>query len=521
MTTRSSWIVVLAVGLLGGCNMITGADRITLADADDDDGPTSAGTGGAFTVGQGGAGPGPAGTGGDGSATPQPDMAPADGVTVTRVSIYQGVERRLMQDGAALASSTPVVAQREALLRVFYDAPAPIDVTARLHLDGVVLEQQVALGGVSSDSQIDSTINFDLPPHLMTLGASYRVELLQPFAETSGNNATATYPAAGGTASLETAKSGTLKVTLVPIQYNADGSGRLPDTSAGQLQQYENEFYAMYPVENVELTVRNAVGWNNNVSAGGGGWGNLLNAIADLRQQDNAPFDTYYYGILSPASSLSTYCSGGCVLGLGFVGSAMDDYGRAAIGIGFSGGASVDTALHELGHNHGREHAPCGGASGTDPGFPHSGAKIGVWGYNLLTQQLYAPNSFVDLMSYCDPPWISDYNFTAIFNRVAQVSGADFHVPASQQHLTYQRAQVDGSGNLAWLSPITLARPPVGAAAAATIETAAGPESTTATFLPYDHLPGGVLFVPPTTAPVVESTKALSAFVDGVLHVTP
>ena len=520
MTMRSTLVVVLAVGLLGGCNMITGADRITLTD-DDGDADDDGGSGGSITVGQGGGASGPSTTSGAGGALPQADMAPADGVSITRIAIYQGVERSLMQGGAPQSSATPVVAGREALLRIFYDAQQEVSLTARLTVGAEVFDKQITVSGSSTTGQLASTINFELPANLVALGASYRVELLLPIAETSGTNTAATYPSAGGTASLEAEKSGTLRVKLVPIQYNADGSGRMPDTSAAQLQNYENQFYAMYPVENVDLSVRGAVAWNSNVTAGGGGWGNLLNAIADLRQQDNAPFDTYYYGIFSPASTLSTYCSGGCVLGLGFVGSAMDDYGRAAIGIGFGGDASVDTALHELGHNHGREHAPCGGASGADGSYPHSGAKIGAWGYNLLTQQLYPPNDFVDLMSYCDPPWISDYNFTAIFNRVSQVSGADYYVPPAQQSLTYQRARVDEGGQLTWLDPITLKRPPLGTAASATIETAAGPEATTATFIAYDHVAGGVLFVPPTSAPVIESQKALSAVIGGQVYSTP
>ena len=38
---------------------------------------------------------------------------------------------------------------------------------------------------------------------------------------------------------------------------------------------------------------------------------------------------------------------------------------------------SVNTAAHEVGHAHGREHAPCGGAQSTDPSFPYSNGGIG------------------------------------------------------------------------------------------------------------------------------------------------
>ena len=41
----------------------------------------------------------------------------------------------------------------------------------------------------------------------------------------------------------------------------------------------------------------------------------------------------------------------------------------------------ADTAAHELGHSHGRNHAPCGmglDPSSIDPAYPHDGGKIGV-----------------------------------------------------------------------------------------------------------------------------------------------
>ena len=83
--------------------------------------------------------------------------------------------------------------------------------------------------------------------------------------------------------------------------------------------------------------------------------------------------------------------------------------------------------MHELGHNHGREHAPCG-VSG-DANYPYNGGSIGVYGYDLLTGQLFSPNEHADMMSYCDPTWISDYNFLALFDRVRSVNSAYVYTP--------------------------------------------------------------------------------------------
>lgn len=53
-------------------------------------------------------------------------------------------------------------------------------------------------------------------------------------------------------------------------------------------------------------------------------------------------------------------------------------------------------------------HAPCG--TDGDPSYPYTDGNIGVWGYDFRTGTLVVP-SRPDLMSYCDPHWISDYNF--------------------------------------------------------------------------------------------------------------
>ena len=80
--------------------------------------------------------------------------------------------------------------------------------------------------------------------------------------------------------------------------------------------------------------------------------------------------------------------------------------GRAGFSIPQSG-----TIAHELGHNLGLRHAPCGGAGDPDPSFPHADGSAGAWGYDFARGELVRP-SIPDLMSYCGPPdGISDYHF--------------------------------------------------------------------------------------------------------------
>ena len=70
----------------------------------------------------------------------------------------------------------------------------------------------------------------------------------------------------------------------------------------------------------------------------------------------------------------------------------------------------AETIAHELGHNLSLRHADCGEPAGIDLSFPHENGRTGVWGYDPRDGSLVPPDR-VDLMSYCDPTWVSDYYF--------------------------------------------------------------------------------------------------------------
>ena len=85
-----------------------------------------------------------------------------------------------------------------------------------------------------------------------------------------------------------------------------------------------------------------------------------------------------------------------------------------ANGIGSWSSFSVldsETIAHEFGHNRNLYHAPCGGAGGPDRYYPYGEGNIGAWGYDFGTGELVPPGQ-PDFMSYCEPTWTSDYQFT-------------------------------------------------------------------------------------------------------------
>ena len=78
---------------------------------------------------------------------------------------------------------------------------------------------------------------------------------------------------------------------------------------------------------------------------------------------------------------------------------------------------------HELGHNLNLAHAPGCGPAGPDPEYPYEDGAIGAWGYDFLNESVVSPATS-DLMTYCDPQWISDYSFARALAHRARGEGA-------------------------------------------------------------------------------------------------
>jgi hypothetical protein len=441
---------------------------------------------------------------------PPPTGALVTGLTISKIDLYQGVQATLAKGGAKATHVAPVVVGREGLLRVSVTPDSGYQPT---QLNGVVTissssgsktytSPNVTISGASDDATLSSTINVDLPAGAITADAQYSVALYAVGTQSGGGSSSgARYPAGGGLEAMSpTATGSVLKIQIVPIKYGADGSNRLPDTSAAQLENYRQAAYEKYPAQQVEITVHAPWSFSGAISADGTGFDEALQALQQQRASENAPADTYWFGAFDGADSFQSFCSGGCVAGLCSVvesGGPGDSQYRACVGIGFTGSDSADTMAHEVGHAHGRQHADCGGATGIDPNYPYSGASIGSWGYSLIDKSLKAPTTYTDMMGYCNPTWISDYNFAALATRMAEVTGGkDVIEWASPRPYRYVTVKADGS--LKWGRATTLRMAPSSTQKTVKLFDASGKQTGTATgfYAPFDHLAGGFLLIP-------------------------
>jgi hypothetical protein len=270
--------------------------------------------------------------------------------------------------------------------------------------------------------------------------------------------------------------------------------------SAEAVEGYRQRLRQLYPVSDVEVTVRETTPWNQYIGPDGDGWQEVGYRVFGFRNQDNAPDDVYYYGIFNPAASINQYCGGGCLLGVTLLNDMPPATGsvelRLALGVGFDGYAA-DTMAHEIGHSHGREHAPCGNPGGPDPQYPHDGGKIGIWGLDTATLELVDPSDYTDIMGYCPKQWVSDYTYKAFLNRGQNVNQPKVLGPT---RVNAALVGIDGVGNASWAGESMVSDAVRGRELRATFIDGSGKHrQATAHYFSYDHLPGGLAVVPGVT----------------------
>jgi hypothetical protein len=178
---------------------------------------------------------------------------------------------------------------------------------------------------------------------------------------------------------------------FVPTLWRQQPDNRLWDWLDGINPGSEEMRYSrnLLPVSEMEVEVRDTFRTNANLSVFAG-WQRWINEIQVLNISEGRR--AYYYGVIGSSPT-----------GLLGLGSFNDPW---SVGV-----AEASTYTHEIGHNMDLRHAPCGGAGGPDPNYPYNQGSIGIWGYDFENKVLIDPGGYKDIMTYCDPVWISDYYF--------------------------------------------------------------------------------------------------------------
>ena len=357
----------------------------------------------------------------------------ASGLALSGIDVYQTVQIPILKQGMAIASTArnaDVVTGRRTLFSVHVTPGAgwmPHDVSARIELTDVdapapdqkkLFFARLAPAAASTDADPTSSFQVIAPPEAITATTRYAVSLVECDAAAMGSAGTAGTEArfpATGYQQLEAVDTGVLKVHIIPI-----GSPG-PDVSDAMLKVFKDRLEAVYPITEVMFTI------GDPLQASASSMCDILGSIASRRSQENPPIDVYYYGLTMGTLGGESGCSNaapsasGSKVSAGWAQGFMPDDGETGAG----------TMCHELGHAHGRLHAPCN-VQDPDPNYPYPDADTGVWGYDFRTSEFKDP-MHKDMMSYCPEPrpaaWVSDYNYQAILERVIAVNALT-EVPA-------------------------------------------------------------------------------------------
>jgi len=448
------------------------------AGATDSEATTGTGTSGDATT----SGPGTADESSD-TGTTAVDV-PARGVRISLVEANPGVAVAVGRDGQWVdgdGRNARIPRMRDTAFRVRVDVdeavwvPRELEARLTLHqLDGTV-ETLTAVETIAGDSaqaedDLASTFMIVVPAASMLPFVQFEVELFEaadagweglPEPAPADPRLPADGPAYVGVEDSEQV----MRVVLVPVQYESPSCTATFDTSPEVIARYEEAMLQQNPLERVEIEIHAPYLVNDLDLSDANDFFTLLERMQQLRAQEQPDPNVYYYGIFDNCAQ----CVGfegfpGCVLGVA-AGLPDDTMGSAAerVAIGASeldapetGGLveiGVATFVHEVGHTQGRQHVACPGvqAGGPDPTYPYAEGKIGVWGWGTRDGQIRVADGHTDYMSYCNPTWVSDWQWNATFQRIRTLSSwDDAAMGAMDQHAVLVGSIDPASGEATW-----------------------------------------------------------------------
>lgn len=323
----------------------------------------------------------------------------------------------LIQSAQNLAGSVPLVENRDAYLRIFAVADqanttAPV-VQLRIFLNSVqqgitrtLIPSQATTPMAPDESALSNSWNYLVPGNLIQPGLSIEATVDPANGLTESNesdNVSVLSPA-------DIRPVPTLNVTMLPVLQT--GNGLQGNVTDGNKSSFLGMVQSMHPIEGVNIQVRSTpLTTSTTLEADGDGWLNVLDQVDAAALADGR----YYYGVAKVS-----YNSG--VAGIAYV-SEPSLASHAALGWDAMPSAAVVMA-HELAHNWGRKHAPCGGPTDLDTNYPDPDGLTNSYGLDLsTTQPTLKPASSSDIMGYCSSKWASEYTYRGVFDYLAPLSG--------------------------------------------------------------------------------------------------
>ncbi len=352
----------------------------------------------------------------------------------------------LTQASQDLSGGVPLIAGREALLRVFATAYERYIVGHEGRATFFIRGQEVysaslkpPASGIPVDveeGRLVHSFNARIPGHVLEPGLEMVVELDPDGALPLKPGSSSRFPASGRLA-LDVRELPPMNLTIVPVLYHTEArqeTNRMVEDITRDMAGTDSygvigTARGMLPIGDLNVRLREPHYTFADTSETDGG--RILDEIEMLRHLE-AVGDEYYHGIFYHPHAQSW----------GFLGLAFGS-GYAAIS-GFHPWESplYETFAHELGHNLSLWHARCDGPKDHPAYFPYPDGSIGAWGHRFIAGddtgfgQLLDPAIYVDVMgadecpNWRDSPrvWLSDTNFNKTFDHRLDLASAQARV---------------------------------------------------------------------------------------------
>ena len=313
-----------------------------------------------------------------------PDPSPPDAYLV------QAVQSR--------EDPVPLVADKEALLRVFVTATRPTTetlppATATFYVDDDET-YSVEIDGTSEpiptgidEGWLDKSLNVTIPGSVIEEGLSVVVEI-DPDSTIDADILTARRIPESGELDLEVEGVPDFELTAIPFLYTEDPDSSVIETVEEMADDEEDhellhDTYDLLPIEEMGVDDHDPVEIDSNNSL------TVLRRTRAIRAAEGG--SGYWMGVMAKFA---------------YWGGRAYRPGTSSVSV-----PNASTMAHELGHNLSLMHAPCGGPSSVDPLYPYRDGSIGAWGYDHRGDSVIDKDEAKDLMTYCRPEWVSDYHF--------------------------------------------------------------------------------------------------------------
>lgn len=336
-------------------------------------------------------------------------------VSLSGLSFAQVVQNPLGTVPMLRGGGLPVV------VNVFAQAPAAVSLRADIHVDCTDNGVSRWSGSARLDGPLPQAASAGTPaaqfqmPNAALSHLLQCVAVLDPLGELPDTErANNRYPLSG-TVAVNAIDVPALEIAFVPIVLAADG-GTIGNVTKANIEEYLVTARQILPLARINARV--GAPYTTTTALGNGtdvAWRAILRELETKRVLDG--FRGHYYGALRPRVGVASvqYSGFGFISGWTALSIQVGWFNRES--------AARETVAHELGHNFGRPHAPCGGPANPDPSYPYLDAGIGTFGWDVFTvrtnpaqRALAVTPDTKDLMSYCRPIWISDYNYLKMIN---------------------------------------------------------------------------------------------------------